>query len=45
MSHDAIETFRAVRVPVRIEEEEAVIAPEAAEVLRIAEGDMIRIAP
>ena len=38
VSHDAIEAFRAVRVPVRIEAEEAVIAPEAAEVMRIVEA-------
>ena len=45
VSHDTVEGFRAVRTPVGVGEEEAVIGAEAAEALQIAEGDMIRIAP
>jgi arginine N-succinyltransferase len=42
---DAIDRFRATRAPVLVDEEEAQISSETAEALRLAEGDMIRIAP
>ncbi len=45
VSADAIDRFRATRAPVLVDEEEAQISSETAEALRLAEGDMIRIAP
>ena len=45
VSHDTVEGFRAVRTPVGVGEEEAVIGPEAAHALQIEDGDMMRIAP
>ncbi|MGC1304078.1 MAG: arginine N-succinyltransferase [Caulobacteraceae bacterium] len=42
---DSIESFRAVRAPVQVGEEEAEVSSETAEALRLATGDPIRIAP
>jgi arginine N-succinyltransferase len=42
---DAIGRFRATRAPVRVNEEEAEVSAETAEVLRLAEGEPLRIAP
>jgi arginine N-succinyltransferase len=43
VSTDDIGRFRAVRVPVRVDGETAVISPEAAEALRLRGGDVVRV--
>ena len=45
VSRDSLDTFRAVRTAARMTPDEAEVGREAAEALRIAEGDLIRIAP
>ncbi|MDP8915836.1 MAG: arginine N-succinyltransferase [Pseudomonadota bacterium] len=45
MSTDRIGAFRAVRAPVELMDEQAVISAEAAEALRLAEGDAVRVRP
>jgi arginine N-succinyltransferase len=45
VSLDAIERFRAVRAPVRLVADEAELGREAAQALRLEDGDMIRMAP
>jgi arginine N-succinyltransferase len=44
VSRDSIEGFRAVRTPALLTPEDAEVGREAAEALRIADGDLIRIA-
>jgi arginine N-succinyltransferase len=43
VSTDSIERFRAVHTPVVIDGETAVISRQAAEALRVAEGDRVRV--
>ncbi len=43
-SSDSIEGFRAVRTPITLTEEEVQMSREAADALRITDGDMIRVA-
>ena len=45
LAHDAVAGFRAVRAPVALDEEEAQISREAAEALRLQDGDPVRVAP
>ena len=45
LAYDAVAGFRAVRAPVALGEEEAQISREAAEALRLHDGDPVRIAP
>jgi arginine N-succinyltransferase len=45
LSHDDIAGFRAVRAPVHLNDGEAEIGRETARALRLADGDLLRIAP
>lgn len=45
VSADFIEGFRSVRAAVRVDEEEAHLTAEAAEALRLSDGDAVRVAP
>lgn len=43
VSHDAISDFRAVRAPVAIDAEHAYVGADTAEVLKLREGDTVRV--
>lgn len=43
VSHDAIRDFRAVRAPVAIDAEHAYVGKDTAEVLKLREGDQVRV--
>ncbi len=45
ISRDAIEGFRATRTPATLTAEDAEVGREAAEVLHVSDGDLIRVAP
>jgi arginine N-succinyltransferase len=45
VSADSVEGFRCVRAAVLVDEEEAHVSAEAAEALRLSNGDAVRVAP
>jgi arginine N-succinyltransferase len=45
VSHDGVATFRAARAPVHLTPDEAEVGRETADALRLADGDMLRVAP
>ena len=45
VSRDSLDSFRATRTPSMLTLEEAEVSREAAEALRIDEGDLVRVAP
>jgi arginine N-succinyltransferase len=45
VSRDAVKDFRAVRVPAKVEQTAVILAQDAAAVLGVGEGDIVRVRP